>query len=431
MTDVGGTLLDELSWRGLIHDSTDPAELREHLETGRRRFYIGFDPSASSLTIGNLLPMTLIMRGARAGLKPVVLFGGGTGMIGDPSGKSAERSLLVADEVTQNVGRHQQLMSGIFERALGTDNLPEFVNNADWLNTTSMIDFLRDVGKHFPVTEMLRRDSVKRRLDDPDVGLTFTEFSYSLLQAYDFAHLRANFGVTLQMGASDQWGNIVAGIDYVRRVLRERVHGLTCPLLLRSDGTKFGKTEKGAVWISADRTSPYTLYQFIINLADADAERFALFFSLEPRHRLEKLLAEHAERPSRRALQRHLASEMTTLLHGEDLSRKAEAASEALFSGEVRSIDADMLGDVFADVPTVDLQRADLDGDGLSAPDLVVALGLARGKREAREHLSNGAVTVNGAKVTEHSVIAENDLMHGAVILVRRGKREWRVARFS
>ncbi|MGH3817596.1 MAG: tyrosine--tRNA ligase [Pseudonocardiaceae bacterium] len=430
MTKVSGSLLDELSWRGLVHDSTDPTELREHLDSGRRRFYIGFDPSAPSLTIGNLLPMTLLIRGARANLEPVVLFGGGTGMIGDPSGKSAERSLLTADEVKQNVARHQSLMSEIFQRALGTADAPEFVNNADWLNGMSMIDFLRTVGKNFPVAEMMRRDSVRRRMEDADAGLTFTEFSYPLLQAYDFARLRADRDVTLQLGASDQWGNIIAGIDYVRRVLRERVYGLTCPLLLRADGSKFGKTEKGAVWISADRTSPYTLYQYLINLADTEAERFALFFSLESRDVLEKLLAEHVEHPAKRALQRHLAREMTALLHGDEVCQKAETASEALFSGAVRLVDKDMFGDVFAEVPTINLPVNDLAGGGMDIVNLLVAVELARGKREAREHLSNGAVIVNGDKVTEQSRIDETDLMHGSVILVRRGKREWRLARF-
>jgi tyrosyl-tRNA synthetase len=373
----------------------------------------------------------LIVRGARAGLKPVVLFGGGTGMIGDPSGKSAERSLLVEDEVKQNVARHQSLMSDIFKRALTAERMPEFVNNADWLNSMPMIDFLRDVGKNFPVAEMLRRDSVRRRMEDVDSGLTFTEFSYSLLQAYDFARLRADRGVTLQLGASDQWGNIVAGIDYVRRVLRERVYGLTCPLLLRSDGSKFGKTEKGAVWISADRTSPYTLYQFLINLADDEAERFALFFSLASRDTLEKLLAEHTERPARRALQRHLAREMTTLLHGDEVRQKAEAASEALFSGAVRTIDKEMLGEVFAEVPSVDLSVSSLGDSGMDIVELLIAVELARGKREAREHLGNGAVSVNGGKVSEQTRVDADDLMHGSIILIRRGKREWRLARFT
>jgi tyrosyl-tRNA synthetase len=423
-------LIDELSWRGLIHNSTDLTELCAHLDSGRRRFYIGFDPTASALTIGNLVPITLIMRGARAGLGAVCLLGGGTGLIGDPSGKSAERSLLPVEEVRQNVARHRAIMTTIFERALDADELPEFVDNGEWLNALSLIDFLRDVGKHFPITEMLRRDSVRRRLADPNVGLSYTEFSYSLLQAYDFMRLRADHGVTLQLGGSDQWGNIVAGIDFIRRVLREQVHGLTCPLLLRADGGKFGKTEKGAVWLTADRTSPYTLYQFVVNLTDEDARRFAFFFSLEPREQLEKLFAEHAENPAKRALQRHLARELTTLLHGAQACEKAEAASQALFSGDVRSISGDMLGDVFADVPTVELPSRDLEGSGMDVVDLLIAVGLATSRRDAREHLSNGAVLVNGEKATIHSVVTAADFLYPFVILVRRGKREWRVARF-
>jgi tyrosyl-tRNA synthetase len=425
-------LLDELSWRGLIHDSTDPAELREHLDGGGRRCYIGFDPTAPSLTIGNLLPITLLIRAARAGIGAVALFGGGTGLIGDPSGKSVERSLLDAEDVRSNVSHHREIMETIFGRALGTDALPTFVDNADWLGGLGMIEFLRDVGKHFPVTEMIRRDSVRRRLDDPNVGLTYTEFSYSLLQAYDYRRLCEDHGVTLQMGASDQWGNIVAGIDYVRRVLRTQVHGVTCPLLLRSDGTKFGKSEKGAVWLTADRTSPYTFYQFLINLSDDDARRFALFFSLTDREPLEHLFAEHAEAPNRRALQRHLAREMTTLVHGQAALDAAEAASAALFSGDVRAIGADLLGDVFADVPSIEepLDRLAKDG-GWPVIDLLLATGLATSKRDAREHLVNNAVLVNGDPAGVESSVTDSDLLHGSVILVRRGRRNWRVARFT
>ena len=236
--------------------------------------------------------------------------------------------------------------------------------------------------------------------------------------------------MTLQIGASDQWGNIVAGIDYVRRALREQVYGLTCPLLLRPDGTKFGKSEKGAVWISADRTSPYTFYQFVINLSDDEARKFALAFSLSERETLEKLLAAHAENPAKRALQRHLDRELTTLLHGEAAVEAAEAASAALFSGDVASIGPEMLGDVFADVPTVDEPVSRLDGDGWPVVDLLIAAGLAKSKREAREHLGNGAVLVDGAKATAEATVTSADLLHGAVVLVRRGRREWRVARF-
>ncbi|WP_241834406.1 tyrosine--tRNA ligase [Pseudofrankia asymbiotica] len=427
-----GSLLDELSWRGLIHDSTDPAELREHLDSGARRVYIGFDPTAPSLTIGNLLPMTLLIRAARAGVAPVVLFGGGTGLIGDPSGKSVERTLLSAEDVAANVALHQELMREIFARALEPEQMPQFVDNAAWLGRLGMVEFLRDVGKHFPVGEMTRRDTVRRRLEDPNVGLSYTEFSYALLQAYDFRRLCEDHGVTLQMGASDQWGNIVAGIDYVRRVLRTPVYGVTCPLLLRSDGTKFGKSEQGAVWISGDRTSPYTFYQFVINLSDEDARRFALFFSLTEREPLEKLFAQHAETPARRALQRHLAREMTTLVHGEAAMEAAEAASEALFRGDVRAIGAEMLDDVFADVPSVTEPASRLEGDGWPVVDLLIAVGLASSKRDAREHVGNGAVLLNGTKVTDSAAtVVTTDLLHGSVILVRRGRREWRVVRFS
>ena len=430
MTATVAPLLEELSWRGLIHDSTDLAALHEHLTSGRRRFYIGFDPSADSLTIGNLLPLTLIIRGARAGLGAVVLLGGGTGLIGDPSGKSQERALLAEEEARANVASHAALMRAIFARALAPAELPQFLDNHDWLGPLGMLQFLREVGKHFPVGELLRRDAVRRRLDDPEQGITYTEFSYALLQAYDFLRLRVDHGVTVQLGASDQWGNIVAGIDYIRRVLHEQVHGLTCPLLLRADGSKFGKTERGSVWLSADRTSPYALYQFLLNLTDDDAPRFARFFSLEPRERLEKLFAEHAERPALRLLQRHLAAELTTLLHGPEACARAEQASQALFSGDVRAIGDDLLGEVFADVPTVELPLRELAGAGLPVVDLLLAVELAASRREAREHLANGAVLVNGAKPDPAATLTPGDLLHGAVILVRRGKREWRVARF-
>jgi tyrosyl-tRNA synthetase len=321
----GGGLLDELAWRGLIHDATDRDELCKHLNSRRRRFYVGFDPSADSLTIGNLLAMSLVIRGARAGLDAVVLLGGGTGLIGDPSGKSAERSLLSVEEARKNVARHRDLMTSIFERALTPEQMPEFVDNLDWLGTIKALDFLLDVGKYFPIGEMIRRESVCRRLGEHGDGISYTEFSYALLQGYDFMRLCADRDVTVQLGASDQWGNIVAGIDYIRRTLRRTAYAITCPLLLRSDGTKFGKTEKGAVWISADRTSPYQLYQFLVNLSDDDAQRFALFFSLEPRQKLEQLFTEHRQAPGQRILQHQLAQEITTLLHGADACLTAQA----------------------------------------------------------------------------------------------------------
>lgn len=424
-------LIEELQWRGLIHDSTDLDQLSEHLTSGRRRFYIGFDPTASSLTIGNLLAMTMIIRGALAGLDAVVLLGGGTGLIGDPSGKSTERNLLSIGDARENATRHRALMTPIFQRALGEERLPRFVDNVEWLGKITILEFLRDVGKHFPVSEMIRRDSVRRRLEQAEVGMSFTEFSYSLLQSYDFARLRADHGVTVQLGASDQWGNIVAGIDYVRRTQRTQVFGLTCPLLLRADGTKFGKSEKGAIWISADRTSPYQFYQFLVNLTDEEAHKFALFFSLESREFLEKLFAEHEATPAKRALQRHIARELTTLLHGGDECDRAIAASRALFTGDVRGLDAATIEQVFAEAPSRDFDRAKLDGPGMSHVDLLTETGLASSRRQAREFLGAGAVSVNGASVGLEGAVTADDLLHGTVLLVRRGKREWRVARFA
>jgi tyrosyl-tRNA synthetase len=322
-------------------------------------------------------------------------------------------------------------MTPIFERALGSDRLPQFVDNLDWLGPITVLDFLRDVGKHFPVGEMIRRESVRRRLEEAEVGMSFTEFSYSLLQAYDFARLSADYGVTIQLGASDQWGNIVAGIDFIRKTQRTVAYGLTCPLLLRADGSKFGKSEQGAIWISSDRTSPYQLYQFLINLADDEARKFALFFSLSPRDVLEKLFADHAEVPARRALQRHIAEELTTLLHGADECERAVAASRALFTGDVRGLDSATLEQVFADVPSFDLERHRLAAGGLSCVDLLTDTGLATSRRQAREFLGGNAVSVNGDQVGLESSITAADLLHNAVLLVRRGKREWRVVRFN
>lgn len=325
MVVTGSALLDELAWRGLIQTSTNLDELREHLDSGIRRFYVGFDPTAGSLTIGNLLAMSLVIRGARAGLRAVVLLGGGTGLIGDPSGKNTERTLLLVEEARRNVAKHRDLMTAIFARALSPDQMPEFVDNVEWLGALNALTLLREIGKHFLIGELIRRDSVRQRLEKSPDSFSFTEFSYALLQAYDFKHLCETRDVTVQLGASDQWGNIVAGINYIRRTLRRRAFGLTCPLLLRADGTKFGKTERGAVWISADRTSPAELYRLLLGAADDEARGFTRYFSLDSRERIEELFREHERVPERRLVQEHIAREITTLLHGE--AACAEAAS--------------------------------------------------------------------------------------------------------
>ena len=423
--------LTELAWRGLIQDSTDLQTLDSYINEAQRSFYMGFDPTASSLTIGNLLAMTMVIRGARAGLRAVVLLGGGTGLIGDPSGKSEERSLLPVEAAQDNAESHKQLMSRIFERALCPEQMPLFANNYDWLGKINAIEFLRDVGKHFSVTEMMRRDSVKRRLGEANEGMSYTEFSYSLLQAYDFMVLCRDYDVTMQMGASDQWGNMVAGIDYVRRILGKSVHSLTCPLLLRADGTKFGKSEKGAIWVSADKTSPYQFYQFLINLADDEARKFALFFSLESQEFLDELFAQHASAQHERRLQKHLAKELTSLCHGEENFLRAEAATQALFKGDLRTLDLEQINDAFAEAPSAEINRRSLLDGSLNLISILVQSGLVSSKRQAKEDIANGAIWVNGEVAPADFSLSTQNLLQDSVILLRRGKKDCRIVRFS
>ena len=422
-------LLDDLRWRGLVHQSTDEAELAEHLAGGSRRIYCGFDPTADSLTIGNLLPITLLARAKRAGHVPVVLFGGATGQIGDPSFKSTERVLLDPATAAANVERHRATIGAFLATVDGPE--PEFVNNLDWLGPMSVVDFLRDVGKHFSVNDLLRRDSIRTRIEGREQGISFTEFSYALLQAYDFLHLFDERDVTVQLGASDQWGNIVGGVDLIRRAHGGGAHALTCPLLLKSDGTKFGKSEHGAVWLAPDRTSPYAFYQFLLNLDDDLAPTFLRFFSLRPRDEIAAVLAEAELEPGRRIAQRAAAAELTERLHGADALARAQHTSEALFSGDVTGLDLDQLHDAMADVPTATVARAELAGDGIDVVDLVAATGLADSKSKARQFVKDGAISVNGAKVAADARVGSADLLHDAVVLLRRGKRQWAVVRID
>jgi len=422
--------IEELKWRGLLHDSTDEAELSEHLSSSQRRFYIGFDPTAPSLTIGNLMAIMMVIRGIRAGLNGVVLLGGGTGLIGDPSGKSEERTLLKVEDAQENVARHRKLMSAIIERAVPEGRMPQFLDNYEWLSKLNAIEFLRDVGKYFSVSEMMRRDSVSRRLNDPNQGLSYTEFSYSLLQSYDFMVLCKEYGVTMQMGASDQWGNMVAGIDYVRRILKEPVHALTCPLLLRSDGSKFGKTEQGAIWLTADRTSPYKFYQFLLNLSDDDARIFARYFSLESKHKLDALVATHDAAPHTRPLQKHIALELTTLVHGKDACDTAITLTNIFFSGNIKDIDANLINQFFEEAPSTVLEMELLNSGSLSIVDFLVATKLLPSKGQAKKHLENNGVELNGTKTKENRMLGKDDLLYTNLIMCRNGK-QWMVARFE
>ncbi len=467
-------LIDDLRARGLLHQCTDEAGLREHLRTPRR-VYAGFDPTADSLTVGNLVPIMLLRHFQNAGHTPVVVMGGGTGLIGDPSGKEAERQLRTPEEIERNIAGQRP----IFERVLSFegDSAAIVVNNHDWLGTLGYIEALRDIGKHFSVNMMIQKESVKERLHNREQGISYTEFSYMILQAYDFLRLYEDHSVTVQLGGSDQWGNIVAGCDLIRRVGALNVSrtgktpvppgtpdlseakvrgsdfvmkdgrdarppethappgsesfGLTAPLVTKSDGGKFGKSEAGAVWLSADRTSAYAFYQFWLNTADADAGRYLKLFTLLPVGEIDALLAEHAMNPGARLAQRTLAREVTRLIHSDAGVDRAERAAAALFSGEVASLDEGTLREAFADVPTTKHELADLAGDGVPLVDLLPGTSLASSKREAREFLSNGAVSLNGAKADADRRLTERDLLHGSYALLRRGKKHWHVTRWS
>lgn len=542
-------LIDELRWRGLLHQCTDEAGLREHLKDPAhhpRKIYAGFDPTAPSLTIGNLVAITLLAHVKRAGHIPVVLMGGGTGLIGDPSGKSAERTLMTRETVETHINAQRP----IFERVLGGEKVRgahthTIVNNADWLCSISYIDALRDIGKFFSVNMMMQKESVKARLENREQGISYTEFSYMILQAYDFAYLYEKQGITVQMGGSDQFGNIVAGTDLIRRLqaekweaehdsLRDTLYahqvdsiiamiedwvevsspeicdaynsyviesqnllkkvdrrnelemsralrsvekkeqkfftlaeagsapsevlagqtrmnnlleqavdfsisfyqsrmpfGLTAPLVTKADGGKFGKTESGAIWLTADRTSPYAYYQFWLNASDADAANWVKVFTFLDKPTIDALLERHAANPGARELQRTLAQEATTILHGKDAMEGAEAAAKALFSGDIAHLDRQTLLDALADVPSSNADRADLTGDGVDPVDLLVSTKLAQSKREAREFIANGSVAVNGAKLGEGVRLTESHLLHGSLMAIRRGKKNWHLIRWS
>jgi tyrosyl-tRNA synthetase len=412
--------LDELHWRGMFHQATDLSALRKHLETSPRRAYIGFDPTADSLTIGNLATLMLLAHFQRSGHNPVVVAGGGTGLIGDPGGKTAERPLLSIEQVRSNVEAQKRIYDAMLPGA-------EVVNNADWLVDLSYIAVLRDVGKHFSVNEMVKRDSVRSRLEGE--GISYTEFSYMLLQAYDFQHLFKHHEVTLQMGGSDQWGNIVSGADLIRRMHGGDAFALTGPLIVKADGSKFGKSESGAIWLTADRTSPYAFHQFWLNTDDADVLGYLKRFTFLTQTEISEIESELTKNAGARAAQRTLANEVTTMLHGRDAASMAERAGKALFSGEITGLDQETLTAVFANAPSSDHEKADLD-TGVDLVDLLVRTGLASSKRESREFLVNGSVLVNGTKATPDQKLTEDDLLFGNTIALRRGKKIWHLTRW-
>jgi tyrosyl-tRNA synthetase len=408
-------LFEDLSWRGLVHQVTDPA-LPRLLDQEPFTLYIGFDPSADSLHVGHLQQLLLLRRAQRDGHRPIALVGGGTGMIGDPSGKSEERNLLDAGTLAGNRQAITAQVQALVD-APGGETL--VVDNAEWLESVPLIDFLRDVGKLFTVNEMIRKESVRSRLEGRDQGLSFTEFTYQLCQAWDFVQLYQRYRCRLQLGGSDQWGNITEGVELVRRMAGGRAFGLTSPLVTKADGSKFGKTETGTVWLSAERTSPYQFFQFWYRAADAEVGPYLRRFTFLDREAIVELEKATAEAPEKRRAQGVLAREVTSLVHGEQAALAAETASRVLFTPEVVTLDAGTLAGALADAPTTEVTDADLQA---GVVDALVRAGLAPSRGRARQELAQGGVYVNGRRETADRPLGAADALHGRYILLRRGK---------
>ncbi len=415
-------VLDELTWRGLIHQSTEPQTLKELLVQSRT-VYAGFDPTASSLHCGSLLPLMMLRRFQQFGHRPIALVGGATGMIGDPSGKSEERVLLSPDALAENVEGMKAQMTRFLDFTGASPAL--LVNNYDWMSGWSYIKFLRDVGKNFPVNVMLSKESVKNRLDRDDSGLSYTEFSYMLLQAYDFAYLNQKHDCTLQIGGSDQWGNITAGIDLARRMHSVQLHGLTCPLLLTSDGRKMGKTATGAVWLDANRTSPYAFYQYWVNVADSDVLMCLRFLTEIDREEYAALEKSVTVEPHTRTAQKRLASWLTEFVHGASGMASATKATEVFFGAEISDLNDVQLTEIFNDVPSASIGRSELEV-GLPLLDALVKVELAKSKSDARRTVEQGGAYVNNRRVDAVDyVLTTKDLASESVIVLRSGKKKF------
>ncbi|WP_136487061.1 tyrosine--tRNA ligase [Vibrio sp. H11] len=414
-------LFNDLSARGLIAQSTDLAELRQ-LFTTPQTLYCGFDPTAGSLHIGHLVPLLMLKRFQDAGHQAIALVGGATGMIGDPSFKATERSLNDAGTVGQWVAD----LSGQITRLMTPHlNQPiQCVNNADWMKDMDVIRFFRDIGKHFSVNSMVNRESVKQRLERPDQGISFTEFSYSLLQAYDFAHLNHSRQCQLQIGGNDQWGNIVSGIDLTRRLHQSKVHGLTLPLITKSDGTKFGKTESGAVWLDASKTSPYSFYQFWLNCDDSDVYRFLAYYTFLSMEQIAKIEQQDSQRQGKPQAQQILASEVTRFVHGDEGLASAQRISAALFRGELNQLSEAELGQLEQDgLPCLNMTRSDMT-PGEEVVAMLLSSGLAASKRQAREWLTQGAIRINGERC-ESAQITDHFALFDRYYVLQRGKKQF------
>ncbi|HAR5128236.1 TPA: tyrosine--tRNA ligase [Staphylococcus aureus] len=414
MTNV---LIEDLKWRGLIYQQTDEQGIEDLLNKEQVTLYCGADPTADSLHIGHLLPFLTLSRFQEHGHRPIVLIGGGTGMIGDPSGKSEERVLQTEEQVDKNIEGISKQMHNIFE--FGTDHGAVLVNNRDWLGQISLISFLRDYGKHVGVNYMLGKDSIQSRLEH---GISYTEFTYTILQAIDFGHLNRELNCKIQVGGSDQWGNITSGIELMRRMYGQTdAYGLTIPLVTKSDGKKFGKSESGAVWLDAEKTSPYEFYQFWINQSDEDVIKFLKYFTFLGKEEVDRLEQSKNEAPHLREAQKTLAEEVTKFIHGEDALNDAIRISQALFSGDLKSLSAKELKDGFKDVPQVTLSN-----DTTNIVEVLIETGISPSKRQAREDVNNGAIYINGERQQDvNYALAPEDKIDGEFTIIRRGKKKY------
>ncbi|HEX2052912.1 MAG TPA: tyrosine--tRNA ligase [Actinomycetota bacterium] len=421
-------IYSELQWRGLVHQSTDP-ELGELLAREQFVLYCGFDPTADSLHLGGLLQLLGLKRMQLAGHRPIAVMGGGTGLIGDPSGRESERTLLAPEVLDTNIEGIRRQAERIVDFSPGPSQAI-LVNNADWLRPLRLTDFLRDIGKHFSVNQMVARDSVRSRLEGREQGISFTEFTYMLLQSYDFLHLFREHGCRLQIGGSDQWGNITYGIELIRKVEGFEAYGLTSPLVKGLSGAKMGKSVGGNIWLDPAKTTPYRFYQHFINVDDAQVGQFLRFFTFLEQKEIQRLETAVSEAPQRREAQRVLAREVTALVHGSDEAAKAERASQALFGKQIVELDEQELLDVLADAPSSSLPHSSLT-DGAPLVDLLIDSGLATSRKNAREFITGGGVYVNNTKETDvDRAVREADLLHGRYLVLRRGKKNHHLVSF-
>ncbi len=418
-------IYDELQWRGLVADCTDVEQLRRRLSSGPITLYAGFDPTADSLHVGNLVPLIALRRFQLLGHNPIAIAGGATGSIGDPSGKSAERNLLTHEVLQENITSVKKQLQQLLDFDTST-NPARLLDNASWTAPVSYLDFLRDIGKFFTVNMMVAKESVRARMEDREVGISYTEFSYMLLQAFDFFHLRKEHECELQIGGTDQWGNITAGIELTRKKLGAQIFGLTLPLITNADGSKFGKTVAGAIWLDAKRTSVYRFYQFWIRTDDRDVIRMLKFFTFLSLEEIALIEQEHLAKPEARAAHKALAKAVTDLIHGPNATQEAMRASEILFGGELEGISEATFNDIVGEVPTKSIEPFKTDGTGFPLVDALVHAGVATSKGQARKDIEGGGIYVNNLRETSVTrVLSPTDLLFGKHILIRKGKRNY------